>query len=180
MNYNYVSNKHSFYSPLSSATAPWYKAPVYTITLMSADLGFLLLTGMADDQIRYSNFRKAFTMPPVFDDDDFWINYLSHPLMGSESYLRGRESGYGWFGSFMFSTGMSVCWEYLMESWTERPSINDLLVTSTIGSLLGELRYIGKGKLKEQYHWLIDPINSLVILIIPSGKATTMSLTLKF
>lgn len=156
----------------------WYKPPVYIMALMAADLGFLLVTGMADDKMRYSNFRKAFTMPPVFDDDAFWINYISHPVMGSESYLRARESNYGWFGSFLFSTGMSLTWEYLIESWTERPSINDMMVTSTIGSLIGELRYWGKSKMNPKYHWFVDPINTLVIQICPKQKSTTISLSI--
>jgi len=156
---------------------PWYKPPVYIMSIMGVNLGFLVVSGMADDKIRFSNFKRAFNSAPVFDDDAFWINYISHPLMGSESYLRGREAGYGWFGSFLFSSGMSLTWEYLIESWTEQPSINDMLVTSSIGSLMGELRYRAKAKMKPEYHWFIDPINTLVIRICPKQKAASISLS---
>ncbi|HPD66025.1 MAG TPA: DUF3943 domain-containing protein [Bacteroidia bacterium] len=158
----------------------WHKAPVYIMSVMAFDLGFLLISCMADSPMRLSNFKEAFTKPPVFDDDPFWVNYISHPLMGSESYLRGRESGYGWFGSFLFSTAMSLTWEYLMESWTERPSINDMLVTSTVGSLIGEVRHQAKMRMKVKHHWFVDPLHMLVINIFPPKREVMLSFSLRF
>jgi len=100
--------------------------------------------------------------------------------MGSESYLRGRESGYGGFGSFLFSKAMSLTWEYLMESWTERPSINDMLVTSTVGSLIGEVRHQAKMRMKVKHHWFVDPLHMLVINIFPPKREVMLSFSLRF
>jgi hypothetical protein len=52
-----------------------------------------------------------------------------------------RNRDYGPIESFLFATAVSVGWEYLFEAWVERPSAQDLLTTSPIGSLQGELRF---------------------------------------
>ena len=41
--------------------------------------------------------------------------------------------------SFLFSALSSTCFEYFVESWAERPSVQDLLITPIVGSILGEL-----------------------------------------
>jgi hypothetical protein len=88
-----------------------------------------------------NNVARAFTRAPVWDEDRWYTNYLGHPLWGSETYLATRRNGYGRFEAFLFSTANSIAWEYAIEGWAEQPSIQDLLVTSTVGSILGELRY---------------------------------------
>jgi hypothetical protein len=45
------------------------------------------------------------------------------------------------FESFLFSTSMSMMWEYGFEAVAERPSIQDLFITPILGSLLGELTH---------------------------------------
>ena len=146
------------------------KPMIYSFSLMAVNFAVLVGADLAVDKIRWSNFKRAFTSPPVFDEDGWVYNYFLHPLMGSESYLRAREGGFGYFGSFLFSTAMSFSWEYIIESWTEQPSIQDLLITSTTGSLLGELRYRLKNKMKPKHHWMIDPINSLYLGVSRSFK----------
>ncbi len=85
---------------------------------------------------------KAFTLAPVtHDGDSDIVNYVLHPEMGAEIYLMIRDRDYEPWTAFLFSTATSVSWEYVYEGWVERPSSVDLLMTSTTGSLLGELRY---------------------------------------
>jgi len=158
------------------------KPLIYSLSLMTVNLAVLVGGGLSDDKMRFENFEKAFTMLPALDDDGWFYNYFSHPLMGSETYLRAREGGFGYFGSFLFSSAMSVTWEYFLESWTERPSIQDLLITSTTGSLLGELRFWAKSRMKPQHHWFIDPINMLTLSVgkIFDKKEKTVSLAFSF
>jgi len=97
---------------------------------------------------RLSNFTRAFTAPPVWNDGDPWTtNYVLHPLMGSLLYTAARRSNYGPVGSFLFSTAASTFWEYGIESWFEQPSWPDLLVTSTSGALIGEVRWWARQRL---------------------------------
>lgn len=158
------------------------KPLIYSFSLMTVNLAILVGAGLSDDKMRFENFEKAFTMLPVLDDDGWFYNYFSHPLMGSETYLRAREGGFGYFESFLFSSAMSVTWEFFLESWTERPSIQDLLITSTTGSLLGELRFWAKGRMNPQHHWFIDPLNMLTLSVgkLFDKKEKTVSLVFSF
>jgi len=88
-----------------------------------------------------SQFRQAYTKPPVWDSDGWVVNYVGHPISGMQTYLLERNHGSSRLRSFVFSTAASVGWEYGIEAWAEQPSIQDLLVTSTVGSVLGELSY---------------------------------------
>lgn len=87
------------------------------------------------------NFKEGFRRGPEWDDDEWYWNYVAHPLWGSETFLRARAQNFTFFESFLFSTASSVVWEYGMENWASHPSQQDLLITSTVGSLIGELRF---------------------------------------
>jgi len=88
-----------------------------------------------------ATFRQAYTRPPVWDEDGWAVNYVGHPLSGMQTYLLERNHGSSSTRSFLFSSAASIGWEYGIEAWAEQPSIQDLLVTSTVGSVLGELSY---------------------------------------
>src|SRR5262249_17905438 len=68
---------------------------------------------------------------------------------GSELYLRGRAQGCSPLGSFLFASAASVVWEFGIESWYERPSFQDLIITPVAGSLIGEARFRAKRALLE-------------------------------
>jgi hypothetical protein len=83
-------------------------------------------------------FSYAWTKPPVFDHDSWTFNYVAHPYAGAFMYNTMRCQGAKPLPSFLFATSQSLIWEFLIESWFERPSIQDLIITSNLGSLLGE------------------------------------------
>jgi hypothetical protein len=87
------------------------------------------------------HFKEAWKKPPVFDKDRAVVNYLGHPFFGAQFYLSQRNYGESPLYSFLFSTFTSTCFEYFIESWSERPSITDLIVTPIVGSILGEVVY---------------------------------------
>lgn len=99
-------------------------------------------TGATKDGHQYEeswdSFKDAWTKPPVFDSDNPAVNFLGHPYFGSLFYLSQRNYGESPLYSFLFSTFMSTAFEYFIESWDEQPSINDLIVTPVVGSILGE------------------------------------------
>ncbi len=114
----------------------------YTALLMAVEFASIQALDISDNSVSFSNFERALTDPvPEKDDDSYILNYILHPLMGSETYLRAREGDFGVVGSIAFSMGASITWEYLVESWIEHPSTQDLLATTGIGWLIGELRY---------------------------------------
>ncbi len=121
-------------------------------------------------QESWEKFQWAYTHPPVWDDSPWLMNYILHPLAGAEAYLLARNRGYSVWSSFLFSTATSVAWEYVFEAWVEEPSRQDLIITSPVGSLLGELRYHYKKKLmrdsrrplwKKTFIVILDPIDAI-------------------
>ena len=89
----------------------------------------------------FDNFSRGLSTSPQWDSDNFFINYVGHPYAGSCFYLIGRNRGLGIFGSWLVSTCGSVLWEYFYESFYEVPSANDLLFTSNVGFLIGEVSW---------------------------------------
>lgn len=86
-----------------------------------------------------SSYKRGFTHLPVWDDEAmWWVNWVAHPYCGSQTYLMQRNYGKSVWNSFLFSTGMSFAWEYLFEASVEHPSATDLVLTSSLGSILGE------------------------------------------
>ena len=76
---------------------------------------------------------------PVWDKDDFAINYIGHPVSGAWYYMIAREDGFSPFESFVYSFMLSsFFWEYGYEAFAEIPSIQDLIFTPGIGAFMGE------------------------------------------
>lgn len=86
-----------------------------------------------------SNFRRAWTQPPVWDGDVAFHNWLGHPYAGAMYYNMIRSQGGTVRQSFAFAVFQSVMWEYLFEAVAEQPSIQDLIATPIMGAVLGEL-----------------------------------------
>jgi hypothetical protein len=85
--------------------------------------------------------KRAYTRAPIWDEDPWAWNYVVHPVTGSWVYLMERNHGRSMMRGFLLSTAASVGWEYGFEAPVEHPSIQDLIITSTAGTLLGELSH---------------------------------------
>ncbi len=80
------------------------------------------------------------TQRPVVDKDPWPVNYIGHPLSGAFYYTTARHSGFNRLESFGVSVILSTFyWEYGVEAVSERPSLQDLIITPIIGSLMGEV-----------------------------------------
>ena len=75
---------------------------------------------------------------PVWDTDRWWINYVLHPYWGGAYYIQARERGLERAQAFLYSALLSTIWEYGAEALAEPVSIQDLVVTPVVGSLVGE------------------------------------------
>jgi hypothetical protein len=83
--------------------------------------------------------EKNINTGPILDEDEFFINYLGHPVSGAIYYSMARNDGLDPFESFLFSFSMSTFfWEYGYESLAEIPSIQDLVSTPVVGAFMGE------------------------------------------
>jgi hypothetical protein len=133
---------------------------IYSVGLMTLGLPLLMAAGTYENGASLNNFEDAFESGPEWEDDSAIFNFVLHPLWGSETYLRAREARWGLPGSIAFSLGMSVTWEYLIESWTTHPSAQDLIITTGAGWLIGEARYRLKARASERWDWMLDPIHT--------------------
>ncbi len=114
---------------------------------------------------------RAYTNPPVWDDDHWFHNYLGHPYGGSVYYNTVRCQGASPVQSFVFSAALSVQWEYVFEAVAEQPSIQDLLITPVAGSLLGEvvnqatlaMKQNGTNILEKAFILIMNPMSILFV-----------------
>ncbi len=118
---------------------------------------------------------KNVSRGPAWDNDDWFINYVGHTYCGGVYYMMARKSGYNQWDSFVYTTLMSTFfWEYGIEAFAERPSIQDLFVTPLGGWLYGEWAYRCEQKIEENDNrvlgsktiggislFLLDPIDHL-------------------
>ncbi len=129
-------------------------------------------------------FVRSWTQPPNFDtrarifesDGDPWaFNVFAHGLFGSETYLAARGWGHSPPIAVLFSIISSMVWEYVIESWSQQPSMIDMFWTPLGGSLFGELRYQAYMAAKRGIPYkglrialmiILDPIGELERLIV--------------
>ncbi|MCU7874724.1 MAG: DUF3943 domain-containing protein [Candidatus Thiodiazotropha sp. (ex Lucinoma borealis)] len=74
---------------------------------------------------------------PRWDPDEWYINYILHPYWGMTYYTRGRERGLTEVGAFWFSFTLSSIYEFGLEALFEPVSVQDVIFTPAVGSLLG-------------------------------------------
>ncbi len=87
---------------------------------------------------------------PVKDKDDPIINYVGHPYAGAATYMLARTNGKSPLESFGYSLAMSTFfWEYGFEALAEVPSIQDLIITPVVGSIVGEAFYNLEREIRE-------------------------------
>jgi hypothetical protein len=130
---------------------------------------------MKENGITYK-WKQNVKAGPVWDDDDWVLNYITHPYSGGVYYMTARSSGFNIFESFLYSAFMSTFfWEYGIEAFAEIPSKQDLIVTPVIGSVIGEGFFYAKKSIirhdRRVLHsrflgytslLLIDPFNTLL------------------
>lgn len=132
--------------------------------------------GFAEMASKYSERVKE---GPVWDKDDWVINYIGHPLSGAFYYTMVRHRGLSIGQSTLFSVVMSTFfWEYGIEAFAETPSIQDLIFTPLLGAILGEVFYqwavkidanegklLGSEKLAKTAKIMMNPAGSLANVI---------------
>lgn len=111
---------------------------------------------------------------PTWDEDDFFLNYVTHPYWGAAYFVRARERGYSNRESFWYSAMLSSMYEFGVEALFEPASIQDLFVTPVFGSLLGryfmgvrdriELHSLERGYRTTKDKWILaltDPLGAI-------------------
>jgi len=131
-----------------------------------------------DPERNWDTLKTSWSSLPQFDatrdffewDGNAWSqNLIGHGLMGSEFYLRYRETRHGPYVALAMSFAWSFLWEYGVEGWFVQPSGIDLLWTPIGGMLIGEGRYqlyleirsMKPSRTRHTLLYLIDPLGQL-------------------
>ncbi len=125
----------------------------------------------ADHDI-FEGYKKNITHKPVYDIDSNFINYVAHPFSGSVYYSIARNSGLSPLKSFGYSAFISTFfWEYGFEALIEKPSIQDLIITPVIGSIIGEVFYQWSQKIVRNNGQVLgsNRIGSVMMFILSPG-----------
>ena len=115
---------------------------------------------------------------PEWDHDNPIFNYILHPYAGAAYFMACRSTGFNFWQSLLYSATVStVGWEFGIEAFMERPSIQDLFITPCVGSVMGELFYKTKRSIVANDYelagskvlgnivvFLVDPVNEVVDL----------------
>ncbi|HNP36648.1 MAG TPA: DUF3943 domain-containing protein [Woeseiaceae bacterium] len=87
---------------------------------------------------------------PTWDSDKFYLNYILHPYWGASYFVRAKERGYSDMRAFWYAAMLSAIYEFGAEALFEQPSIQDLIFTPVLGSLLGKYFMNVRGGIRER------------------------------
>jgi len=147
-------------------------AQIYNLTMGSLLLAMPVEISKWDADTKFqwtrikNQYISSFTQPPVFDNDLFAINYIGHPYQGAFYYNSLRSKGATIAQSALFNFSQILLWEYVWEGGMEQPSIQDLITTPILGSVLGELAHRATIGLKKKGFFWYEKV--LVTVINPS------------
>ena len=113
---------------------------------------------------------------PEWDHDKFYFNYILHPYAGAAYFMAARSCGFNYWQSLLYCTCVStIGWEFGIEAFMERPSLQDIFITPIVGSLIGEGFYKAKRHIVDNDYrlwgsrflgnlaaFLVDPVNEAV------------------
>lgn len=115
---------------------------------------------------------------PRWDHDNAVFDYVLHPYGGAAYFMSARSRGFNMWQSALYSAAVSTLfWEYGIEAFMEYPSIQDLVITPVVGSVIGECFYKVKRRIVANDYrlcgsslfghtiaWLVDPVNEFIYL----------------
>ncbi|MBN2243941.1 MAG: DUF3943 domain-containing protein [Acidobacteria bacterium] len=96
----------------------------------------------------WDNLGRAWTTAPEWDSDTYYYNYIGHPYTGAFTYNLMRSQNASPLVSWLFSCSQSLIWEFTFEAMEQHPSLQDLLITSNAGSLIGEALHRLTGRMR--------------------------------
>ena len=174
---------------LTGTSYDWRRLWINTGVLAGAFVGTLVvLEALPEDATSWNRaeiqkdppakrwYENAIKKGPCWDGDNPVFNYVLHPYAGAVYFMGARSNGFNFYQSLLYSACVStIGWEYGIEACMERPSIQDLIITPVVGSVIGELFYkakrsivnngyelLGSRVLGNVVAVLIDPLNEVV------------------
>lgn len=79
----------------------------------------------------------SYPFKPDFDKDSFDYNIFKHSLAGQYYYHFYRYRGYSEIEAFTWTFLSSLAFEFTIETYTEKPSLQDIYQTPIYGTIVG-------------------------------------------
>ena len=166
----------------------WHRLWINTAVLSGAFVGTLLVLECLPEDATTWNRAELQKVPlfkrwwdhvvvkgPEWDHDNPIFNYVLHPYAGAAYFMAARSCGFNYYQSLLYSAAIStIGWEFGIEAFMERPSIQDIFITPLIGSAIGEGFYHIKRKLVENGYELLGSKvlgNIVAVLVDPVNEA---------
>ncbi len=161
-----------WHSSLWGASATVGTAMVTTVALLS----LLPKDFTSWNKPNFYGLKRTFSHGPSFDYDNFFFNYIAHPIDGSEFFLIARNRKLTFWESFAYAAAVSSFFEFFIESAYEGASWQDLWITPVSGTVIGELRWqlkkslenprTGKpsGTANKILYVIVDPVDAILNL----------------
>lgn len=181
-------NIYEFPYSLTVNVPDWHRLWINTAVLNGAFISTLLVLECLPEDATSWNRAELQDVPlfkrwhnhvikkgPEWDHDKFYFNYILHPYAGAAYYMAARSCGFNVWQSLLYCTCIStIGWEFGIEAFMERPSIQDIFVTPLIGGFIGEQFYKLKRKIVSNGYTLAGSSvlgNIIVFLIDPVKNA---------
>jgi hypothetical protein len=126
--------------PSAASVAPAYGiAALETLGVNGLIFSYNVARGVDWAQVSAGSIQRNITDGWVWDDDDFSTNQLFHPYHGAYDFTAARTAGVSFWPATLYPLAGSLLWEIALE--TERPALNDQIMTTIGGSMLGEVLF---------------------------------------
>lgn len=98
----------------------------------------------------WERYEKNVSNGPVWDHDEWEVNYIGHPYFGAAYYTHAMNKTFNRIEALSYSFMMSTfLYEYGVEAFFEDPSIQDLIITPLVGALFGEVFIIARDSIHD-------------------------------
>ncbi len=192
---------------LTTQSPDWRRLWVNTAVLSGAFVGTLLVLECLPEDATSWNRAELQDVPllnrwnnhvikkgPEWDHDNPIFNYLLHPYAGAVYFMAARSCGFNHYQSLLYCAIIStVGWEFGIEAFMERPSIQDIFITPLVGSAIGEGFYHLKRSIVSNGYELfgsrflgglacffLDPVNEVVGLFAGNPARREASKNIRF
>lgn len=191
----YWQNLASSYSPTYEAKAARpTKQKYFAMTKETRNMALLSLTIMGalyvmpesvskwdKDEMKFKKlgrkWKEHIKEGPIWDQDEWEINYIGHPYFGAAYYMVARNQGLNAYEAGAYSFLMSAfLWEMGIEALAEVPSKQDILITPLIGSVIGEAFFIWEQRIEMNNDQLLGSRafgKTIKFLLNPAGSVSS-------
>lgn len=145
----------------TSGETALYLASLYGV---SGVIYYFTSTEKIHENASLDNFSHNFGRVIIFDTDSPNANWIVHVYSGSQCYLFYRGRSYTKTSAFLLTALQSALFEFTIEVIQEKASLEDLINTPILGSILGRGFELASIDLLNSDSWFLRTLGHLINL----------------